>query len=123
VSYLQDRLEEFADHYARLALTNGWIDYVRHRVGQMQKDKMYKGLGDMVKNRMEELKNENYSGFPTSRFVPEPIQGQALGGNAQVQDNVQRVQLLDNKTANAGVETQRGRPVPHPDLFDDGQAP
>ena len=118
MSFLQQCLEETVDHYARLALTDGWIDYVRHRVGQMQKDKMYKGLGDMVKNRMEEIKNENNTGLPATRPVPEPIQGQALGGDAQVQDNVQGSQLLGDQTADAGMETQRGRPTPHPDLFD-----
>jgi len=118
MTYLAQMLKETADHYAKLALNEGWIDYVRHRVAQMQKEKIYTGLGQMVKARMEELKNENYSGLSASRPVSEPIQGQALGGDAQVQDNVQGVQLLGDKTADAGVETQGGRPTPHPDLFD-----
>jgi hypothetical protein len=118
MNFLQQCLEETADHYARLALTDGWIDYVRHRVGQMQKEKMYKGLGDMVKNRMEEIKNANHSGLSASGLIPEPSQGQALGGDAQVQDNLQGVKLLGDQTAGQGLETQRGRPAPHPDLFD-----
>jgi len=118
LTYLEEMLAETADHYAKLALSPGWIDYVRHRVAEMQKEKIFAGLGAMVKKRMEEIKNENNTGLPTSRPVPEPIQGQALGGDAQVKDNIQGVQLLGDKTADAGVETQRGRPPSHPDLFD-----
>ena len=115
---MQNHVAETANHYARLALHPGWIDYVRHRVGQLQKERVYAGLGNMVKNRMEEIKNENNTGLPAARPVPEPIQGQALGGDAQVQDNLQGGQLLGHQAADAGLEAQRGRPTPHPDLFD-----
>ena len=45
------------EHYARLALISGWIDYVRHQVKEMEKHPsgMWKGLGLAIKQRMKEL--------------------------------------------------------------------
>jgi hypothetical protein len=84
----EDHLEEMANHYARLALEQGWLEYTRHRVSEVQKIKMYQGLANRVKARMEEIKNANNSGLPASGLVPQQIQGQALGGDAQKQDHL-----------------------------------
>jgi len=45
------------EHYARLALKPGWIDYVRQRVKELENDPtgMFKGLGIAIKQRMDEL--------------------------------------------------------------------
>ena len=45
------------EHYARLALMSGWIDYVRHRVKELENHPtgMWKGLGIAIKQRMDEL--------------------------------------------------------------------
>jgi hypothetical protein len=45
------------NHYAKLALNVGWIDYVRHQVQQMEKDPsgMWVGLGKAIAIRMKEL--------------------------------------------------------------------
>jgi hypothetical protein len=45
------------EHYARLALMSGWIDYVRHRVKELENHPtgMWKGLGLAIKQRMDEL--------------------------------------------------------------------
>jgi hypothetical protein len=66
----EDHLEEMTNHYARLALEQGWLEYTRHRVSEVQKIKMYKGLGERVKIRMEEIKNANSSGLPANGLVP-----------------------------------------------------
>jgi hypothetical protein len=49
------------DHYAKLAMTPGWIDYTRHRVKEMVADKsgLWKDLPMQIKQRIDELKNEN----------------------------------------------------------------
>lgn len=48
---------DFVEHYARLALTAGWLEYVRHQVKTMEQDQteMYKGLGKAVAKRIKEL--------------------------------------------------------------------
>ena len=48
---------DFVEHYATLALTPGWIDYVREQVKEMEKHPtgMFKGLGKAIKQRMDEL--------------------------------------------------------------------
>ena len=45
------------EHYARLALQPGWIDYVRHQVKEMENHStgMWKGLGLAIIIRMDEL--------------------------------------------------------------------
>jgi hypothetical protein len=54
-------MNDMADHYARLALEPGWLDYVRHRVKEMQQDSsgLWKDLPMQIKQRIDELKNEN----------------------------------------------------------------
>jgi len=49
---------DFVEHYARLAINPGWIDYVRHQVKQMEKHPtgMWKGLGKAIGQRIKELK-------------------------------------------------------------------
>jgi hypothetical protein len=50
-------VDQFVEHYARLALQPGWIDYVRNQVKEMEKHPtgMFKGLGLAIKQRMKEL--------------------------------------------------------------------
>ncbi|CAB4127916.1 hypothetical protein UFOVP106_17 [uncultured Caudovirales phage] len=45
------------DHYAKLAMISGWIDYVRHRVKELENHPtgMWKGLGIAIKQRMDEI--------------------------------------------------------------------
>ena len=49
------------DHYAKLAMNPGWVDYTRHRVKEMVADKsgLWKDLPMQIKQRIDELKNEN----------------------------------------------------------------
>jgi hypothetical protein len=44
-----------------MAMQEGWIDYARHRVKEMQDDKSgnWVDLGRQVKDRMDELKNDH----------------------------------------------------------------
>jgi hypothetical protein len=46
------------EHYARLALMSGWIEYVRHQVKQLENHPtgMWIGLGKAIKRKMDELK-------------------------------------------------------------------
>ena len=48
------------EHYAKLALLEGWIDHARHQVKLMEKDPtgIYVGIGKAVAQRIKELKNE-----------------------------------------------------------------
>jgi hypothetical protein len=50
--------QAIVDHYARLALLNGWIDHARHQVMMFEKDPsgLYIGLGKAVAQRIKELK-------------------------------------------------------------------
>jgi hypothetical protein len=45
------------EHYAKLAMMPGWIEYVRHQVKEMEKDPsgMWVGLGQAIAQRMKEL--------------------------------------------------------------------
>ena len=45
------------EHYARLALNPGWIDYVRHQVKEMENHPtgMWVGLGQAIADRIKEL--------------------------------------------------------------------
>ena len=45
------------EHYARLAMNEGWIDHARHQVKIMENDPsgIYKGIGKAVANRIKEL--------------------------------------------------------------------
>jgi len=49
------------DHYAKLALLDGWIDYVRQRVKELEQDSsgMWVGLGKAIAKRMKELNVNN----------------------------------------------------------------
>ena len=50
-------MDQFVEHYAKLALMPGWIDYVRHQVKEMEKHPtgMWIGLGKAIKQRIKEL--------------------------------------------------------------------
>ena len=50
------------DHYAKLAMMPGWIDYVRYQVKEMEKDSsgLWLGLGQAIADRIKEL-NESVS--------------------------------------------------------------
>ena len=51
-------LKELADHYANLAMTNGWTEYTRHRVKELRdSNDMWKELPRMVKERIDGHKN------------------------------------------------------------------
>jgi len=52
-------LETLTNHYAHLAMTKGWLDYTRHRVKELRDlNEMWKDLPRMVKERIEQLKNQ-----------------------------------------------------------------
>jgi hypothetical protein len=52
-------LETLTSHYAQLAMTKGWIDYTRHRVKELRdSNEMWKDLPRLVKERIEQLKNQ-----------------------------------------------------------------
>jgi hypothetical protein len=53
-------LETLTSHYAHLAMTKGWLDYTRHRVKELRdSNEMWKDLPRLVKERIEQLKNQN----------------------------------------------------------------
>lgn len=49
---------KLAQHYAKLAMNKGWIDYTRHRVKEMEKDPHWKGLGKCVAEQIKLLKKQ-----------------------------------------------------------------
>lgn len=51
--------ETFVEHYARMALKKGWIDYAREQVKKMENDetKLWQGLGKDVAKRIKEIKD------------------------------------------------------------------
>jgi hypothetical protein len=52
-------LETLTFHYAQLAMTKGWIEYTRHRVKELRdSNEMWKDLPRLVKERIEQLKNQ-----------------------------------------------------------------
>ena len=53
--------KDIIDHYAKLAMNPNWVDYTRHRVKEMVADKsgLWTDLPMQVKQRIDELKNEN----------------------------------------------------------------
>ena len=54
---LDEHVEKMVEHYAKMALMKGWIDYARQRVAELQReDRMYADLGARVKKRMDEMK-------------------------------------------------------------------
>lgn len=46
------------EHYAQLALLDGWVDHARHQVMEMEKHPtgIYKGIGKAIAQRIKELK-------------------------------------------------------------------
>ena len=57
MAFPDEHTAEMVEHYARMALTPGWVVYARHRVAELQKtDKMYADLGAKVKKQMDEMK-------------------------------------------------------------------
>ena len=46
------------EHYAQLALLDGWVDHARHQVMEMEKHPtgIYRGIGKAVAQRIKELK-------------------------------------------------------------------
>jgi len=50
--------QAIVEHYARLALLDGWIDHARHQVMMFEKDPsgIYIGLGKAVAQKIKELK-------------------------------------------------------------------
>jgi hypothetical protein len=58
---LEDMNQELVEHYAKMAMQDGWIDYARQRVKELQADQSgnWKDLGQRVKNRIEELKRDH----------------------------------------------------------------
>jgi hypothetical protein len=49
------------DHYAKLALLPGWIDYVRYQINQMEKNLsgLWVGLGQAIADRIKKLNDSN----------------------------------------------------------------
>jgi hypothetical protein len=47
------------DHYAKLAMMPGWIEYVRHQVKKMEKDpsELWVGLGQAIAQRLKDDAN------------------------------------------------------------------
>ena len=47
----------FIEHYAQLALIDGWVDHARHQVMEMEKHPtgIYVGIGKAVAQRIKEL--------------------------------------------------------------------
>jgi hypothetical protein len=59
---IEKHVDRMVDHYARMAIMAGWLDYTRARVSELQKeDKMYANLGARIKKRIEELKSADHS--------------------------------------------------------------
>ena len=52
----------FIEHYAKLALIDGWVDHARHQVMEMEKHPtgIYKGIGKAVAQRIKELNVSNH---------------------------------------------------------------
>jgi hypothetical protein len=54
---VEKHVDHLVDRYAFMAMQQGWLVYVRHRVAALQKeDKMYADLGVRIKKRMDEMK-------------------------------------------------------------------
>ena len=47
------------EHYAKLAMIPGWIEYVRHQVKEMEKDSsgLWVGLGQAIAQRLKDDAN------------------------------------------------------------------
>jgi hypothetical protein len=53
---------KIAQHYAKLAMNQGWIDYTRHRVRELEKNPQWKGLGKCVAEQIKLLKKQQSTG-------------------------------------------------------------
>ena len=60
MNYLEEVEQQLIEHYARMALNPGWIDYARHRVKELQEDPSgnWPDLGLKVKAKMTEIEND-----------------------------------------------------------------
>jgi len=68
----EQALEDLENKYAELALKDGWIEYVRFAVSQKQKEsKLFAGMGERVKLKIERLKNEQANGNQNIERSPE----------------------------------------------------
>lgn len=58
---LEEMNQALVEHYAKMAMQDGWIDYARHRVKEMQADQSgnWVDLGQRVKEKIEELKRDH----------------------------------------------------------------
>ena len=52
---------DIVDYYAKLAKHKGWLDYVRHRVKELEEDQtgMFLGLSKAVAQRIKEIDANN----------------------------------------------------------------
>ena len=50
-------MNDAVEHYVKLAMMPGWVDYVRHQVKEMEKDPsgLWLGLGQAIAERIKEL--------------------------------------------------------------------
>ena len=58
---VEETTQQLVEHYARMALIQGWVPYARHQILEvLQKDPSgnWPDLYQRVKARMEEIKNE-----------------------------------------------------------------
>jgi hypothetical protein len=55
-------MEKLAQHYAKLAMNQGWVDHCRHMVKEYEKSPYYKGLGKAVAEQIELLKQQQSTG-------------------------------------------------------------
>jgi len=65
-------MEKLELKYAELFLRPGWQEYVRFAVSQKQKEsKLFAGMGERVKLKIERLKNEQANGNQNIKRSPE----------------------------------------------------
>jgi hypothetical protein len=53
---------KIAQHYAKLAMNQGWIDHVRYMVKEYEKSPYWKGLGKCVAEQIKLLKKQQSTG-------------------------------------------------------------
>lgn len=60
----KQQYQNTVEHYAKLALTPGWIDEARHSVMKLEKEHpdVYAGLGAAVAERIKSLKEAQKNG-------------------------------------------------------------
>jgi hypothetical protein len=59
-----DEYTTMVKHIARLAMTQGWLDYARARAKELEAEKSgtYKGIGEAVRLEIESLKQAKKNG-------------------------------------------------------------